>query len=417
MEPTSPQHDPRATADAETFAAEFLAREDQGLAPTLDVYVAGLPPEHRDDCRERIVTATRARGVLRELRRSPLEPADEPPSLRGFRIERLIGRGGVGAVYAAWDETLERPVAIKVLRRGAAADVRERVIREARKAAGIQDAGIVTVYSVIDEGEEPAIVMELVEGHPIDRAAAALGFREKAKLLQAVARALSVAHERGVIHRDLKPENVIVTPDLRPKVVDFGLAVDVGEEEGPGRFFKGTPLYASPEQAAARSLTPASDVFSFGSLMFTVLAGKPPFQGVTVEEVFERIAACEPPFPRTISSDIPEDLQAVCLACLAKEPQDRPSAADVAADIGRYLVGEPVRSRPSLYRDILRRRISAHSSELGDWECQGMISSQEKDRLDVVYRRILADEDHWIVDARKFTPAQTILYTGSWVTV
>ncbi|MFQ5654915.1 MAG: hypothetical protein ACE5GW_09315, partial [Planctomycetota bacterium] len=151
--------------------------------------------------------------------------------------------------------------------------------------------------------------------------------------------------------------------------------------------------------------------------MFTVLTGEAPFPGETTPEVLERITSTDPPFPREVAAGIPEDLQAICLACLARDPAQRPSAWEVATDLGRFLGGEPARLRPALYGDILRRRIAEHTSELGGWERQGMISTVERDRLHLVYRRILADEDHWIIDARRLTLPQTALYTGTWVVV
>ena len=409
--------DPQGNEAADTYVVDYLAQAEEGRAPELDRYLERVPPAYREVCRERIQTASRVRGVLSQLRQGANRTEKEAPVVKGFRIEREIGQGGLGKVYAAWDEVLERRVALKVLRRGTAADLRARILREARRAAAFQDPAIVTIFSVVDEGEYPAIVMEHVEGYPIDRGAASLTFRQKAKLLQAVARALAMAHERGIIHRDLKPENVLITPELRPKILDFGLALSLERDAGPRGLFEGTPLYASPEQVEGKGLAPASDIFSFGSLMFAVLTGKPPFQGASVQEVFEKITGSDPPFPRNVATGIPEDLQAICLSCLAREPEERPTAEEVATDLGRYLAGEPARLRPALYRDILRRRIAAHIDDLREWERQGMISPQEGDRLSLVYRRILADEDHWIVDARKLTLTQTILYTASWVVV
>jgi len=260
-------------------------------------------------------------------------------------------------------------------------------------------------------------VMELVEGFPIDQYAGSLTHVQGARALQEVARALAVAHRRGIIHRDLKPANVLLTPGLKPVILDFGLAVSLGEARELPSHFEGTPLYASPEQVGGGTLTPASDVFSFGSLMFKVLTGRAPFDGATVEEVFHSIKAARPPFLRDVAVGVPPDLQAICLACLAFKPEDRPAAADVALELGRFLAGEPVRLRPALYGDILRRRISEYSNDLGNWAHQGIISTDERDRLEVVHRRILADEDHWLVDARRLTLAQTILYTSTWIVV
>jgi serine/threonine protein kinase len=344
----------------------------------------------------------------------PLEPV---PSLPGFRIERKLGEGALGVVYAAHDEKLNRRVAIKVLRSGADEPVRRRVLDEARKTAALSDPAVVTIYSVLDESNPPAIVMELVEGFPLDRFAAELNFEQKARLLREVARGLAAAHERGLVHRDLKPDNIIVGPDLRPRILDFGLALSFEEASRQEGGFAGTPLYVSPEQARGGPLAPSSDVFSFGAVTFKVLTGRTAYVAATVREALEAIATTAPPFLRDVAVGVPEDLQAICLACLSWEPSDRPQAAEIAVELGRFLVGEPARLRPKLYDDLLRRNISEHASQARAWEGQSIISVEERDSLEIIHRRLLADEDHWIIDARRITPLQTILACGTWLAV
>ena len=409
----------RDPATTEELVAQYLSREASAVGDAaggdaaLEAFLAGVDPSLRDECRRQIEAATRARALIGELRATGPATAGDVPHIPGFRIDEPLGSGGMGTVYAAWDKALERRVAIKVLHRGGGAQ--DRILREARKVAALQHPGIVTVHSVTSE--PPAIVMEHIDGDPIDRVARSLDARRKALVLRRVVRALAAAAESGVIHRDLKPQNILLTPDLEPKILDFGLALSDVEGREARRAFEGSPDFASPEQAAGEALTPASDVFSFGSVMFTVLVGRPPFGGETLAELLANIRRAEPPFPRTVASDVPEELQAVCLACMARDPADRPTAAEVGVDLGRFLEGEPVRARPALYGDILHRSIAEHQTDLGDWQTQGMISTGERDRLDLVYRRILADEDHWIVDARRLTLPQTVLYTSTWTTV
>ena len=367
-----------------------------------------------------------AGGFLSEAGRTirvsmALPPASDStvvtPMIAGFKIERQLGRGGIGVVYQAWDEKLHRRVAIKTLHAVPDAEMRRRVLDEARKIAALRDTAIVNVHAVLDEHESPAIVMELVEGFPIDQFTTGLTIEQRACILQEIARALATAHRRGIIHRDLKPANVLVTPAMKPVILDFGLAVSLKEGERLRSRFEGTPLYASPEQASGKPLTAASDIFSFGSLMFKVLSGTTPFNGSTLTEVLDAIRTAKPPFLRDVAVGVPADLQAICLACLSPEPKDRPTAEQIQLELGRFLAGEPVRLRPALYSDILRRRISEYSNDLVNWEHQGMISADERDRLQVVHRRILADEDHWLIDARRLTLAQTILYTSTWLVV
>jgi serine/threonine protein kinase len=380
-------------------------------------YVAQLPEAVRKEARERIEAGLHVRKLRGQKRRPASEHQEEFPRLPGFRIESKLGEGGLGVVYAAHDEKLNRRVVIKVLRRRADEQVRRRVLDEARHTAALSDPAVVTVFSVLDDTDPPAIVMEFVEGYPLDRFVAQLNFEQKARLLREVARGLSVAHAHGLIHRDLKPDNVIVGPDMRPRILDFGLALSLEEANRQGRGFEGTPLYASPEQAKGEALSPASDVFSFGSLMFKVLTGKAPFAGDTISQVLEAIVSTAPPFLREVAVGVPEDLQAICLACLAWNPADRPSAELVTLELGRFLAGEQVRLKPKLYDDLLRRAISEQSNQAEAWESQSIISREERDALRIIHRRLLADEDHWIIDARRITPMQAVLTAATWLTV
>jgi len=346
-----------------------------------------------------------------------LDPVEPPPVLPGFRLERKLGEGGLGVVYAAFDEKLNRRVAIKILHSRADATVRRRALDEARQAAAVSDPAIITIYSVLDETDSPAIIMELVEGFPLDRFAAELNFEQKARLLREVARGLAVAHAHGLVHRDLKPDNIIVGPDLRPRILDFGLSLSFAEAGIPRRGFEGTPLYASPEQVLGRPLTAATDIFSLGAVMFKVLTGRPPFAGESIREVLEAITAATPPFLREVAIGVPEDLQAVCLVCLSANPADRPSAAEIALELGRFLAGEPVRHKPKLYDDLLRRSISEYAGHTREWAGQSIITREDYDALETVHRRLLADEDHWVIGARRITPLQTILSGATWLVV
>jgi serine/threonine protein kinase len=405
-----------ANLNAAARAVVFLRNPGEGAGSLVENYIATLPEAVQREARERIEAGLRVRQ-LRAQEEPQSGEREEPPQLPGFRIERKLGEGGLGVVYAAHDEKLNRRVAVKVLRRRADEPVRRRVLDEARKAAALGDPAIVTIFSVLDETDPPAIVMEMVEGFPLDRFAAELNFEQKARLLREVARGLAVAHERGLVHRDLKPDNIIVGPNMRPRILDFGLALSLEEAGRQGDGFEGTPLYASPEQVRGRPLTASSDVFSLGGLMFKVLTGRPPFAGKTASQVLEAIATTAPPFLREVAVGVPEDLQAVCLACLAWNPADRPTASEIALELGRFLVGEPVRLKPKLYDDLLRRSISEYSSQARGWESQSIISRDERDALEVVHRRLLADEDHWIIDARRITPLQTILSGATWLAV
>jgi serine/threonine-protein kinase len=398
-------------------AQRFLREVGPASPSQVEAFVREVPESLRGETRQRIQAALRARGWPVRTASAPAPAPDTPPRLPGYRIDHTLGSGSLGVVYAAHDEKLNRRVAIKVLRRQADPAVRQRLLGEARAAAALNDTAVVTVYSVLDETDPPAIVMEFVDGFVLDRFAAQLSFSQKAHLLREVARGLAAAHAHGVVHRDLKPANIIVGPDLRPRILDFGLALSLEEAAAHEGGFEGTPLYASPEQVLGQPLSPASDVFSLGSVMFTVLTGRPPFTGGTVSEVLEAIATTPPPFLREVALGVPEDLQAICLSCLAWDPADRPSASRVALELGRFLLGEPVLLRPRLYDDMLHRTVTEYGSLARSWEDQNIISAEERDSLEVVHRRLLTDEDHWLVEARRITPVQTLLSGGTWLAV
>jgi len=404
-------HDSALRREVESLLAALAAaggflQGPAGPAGTIRITGAALHP------------TAQAGAFLRDVKQADARAPEEPaPNLPGFRIERKLGEGALGVVYAAHDEKLNRRIALKVLRSRAHGPIRRRVLEEARNAASLNNPAVVTIFAVLDETDPPAIVMELVEGFSLDRFSAQLNFDQKARLLREVAGGLAAAHEHGLVHRDLKPDNIIVGPDMRPRILDFGLALSLEEASREQGGFAGTPLYASPEQVQGHPLTAASDIFSFGAVMFKVLTGRAAFAGETAAGVLEAIATTTPPFLREVAVGVPEDLQAICLACLAWEPAERPTAAEVAVELGRFLVGEPTRLKPKLYDDLLRRSISEHSAQARIWRSQSMISREEQDSLEIMHRRLLADEDHWIIDARRITHLQTILSCGTWLAV
>ena len=226
---------PAAHADA------FLRGFSSPSPGQVENFINQLPEAVRREVRDRIQAGLYVRQLLGQEHRPPSEHEEALPRLPGFHIDRKLGEGGLGVVYAAHDEKLNRQVAIKVLRRHSDEQVRRRVLDEARLTAALNDPAVVTVFSVLDENDPPAIVMEFVEGYPLDRFAAQLNFEQKARLLREVARGLSVAHTRGLIHRDLKPDNVIVGPDMRPRILDFGLALSLEEASRKGARVRGHP--------------------------------------------------------------------------------------------------------------------------------------------------------------------------------
>jgi tetratricopeptide (TPR) repeat protein/predicted Ser/Thr protein kinase len=273
-----------------------------------------------------------------------------PERVGKYRVVRLIGRGGMGVVYEAFDEELERPVALKLLEGAAAANasLRERLLREARSAARLGHPNIAAVY---DAGEG-WIAMRLVAGSALHLAPPA-DVATRVHRIRDAALAVQHAHEAGIVHRDLKPHNLLLEGE-RIFVTDFGLAKELAVDSSlslSGHVL-GSPSYMAPEQAQGRihAIDARTDVFGLGATLFHLLAGRPPFVDEDVVQLLRRIVEEEPPSLVTLAADVPRDLETIVLKCLEKDPARRyPTALALAEDLDRWLRGEPVLARrPSL---------------------------------------------------------------------
>jgi serine/threonine protein kinase len=288
-------------------------------------------------------------------RGSPALPPDWPGDRIGkYEILSLLGSGGMGEVFLARDPTLDRQVAIKLLRQRDSLneEMQRRFTMEARAAARVRHGAICPVYEIDFQDGHPYIVMPYVEGRPLNVLIQeqSLGAREAVSLVHQLAQAMSVAHEARIIHRDLKPQNIIVQSNGRPMILDFGLALLTREEDArvtsQGEVM-GTPAYMAPEQAAGASqqMGPWTDVYSLGVTLHELLTGQLPFRGDRVE-IMQRKMVEEPRSPRDLRPDLSPDLEAICLKALAKDPANRyASMAAFADDLDRFLRGKPVTVR------------------------------------------------------------------------
>jgi serine/threonine-protein kinase len=249
-----------------------------------------------------------------------------------YRVERLLGRGGMGTVFLAHDTTLDRRVALKLVESPAGTDdARARVLREARNAAALNHPNICTIHEVGEADGSAFIAMEYVDGEPLNErlAAGPLGLAEVLTYGQQAADALAFAHDRGVIHRDLKAANAIVSTAGRLKIVDFGLARRATLPDGtattivslaPGGLAIGTPYAMAPEQARGQPADERTDIWALGVLLYEMASGVKPFGGSAAADVFSSILRDRPaPLPDTV----PHALAVVIDRCLAKEPADR----------------------------------------------------------------------------------------------
>jgi serine/threonine protein kinase len=304
-------------------------------------------------------------GLLEERNR----PSMGFPSFPRFEIRTCIGEGASAIVYAAWDRELHRLVALKVLRHGIGLSeiARERFRREAQATAGLTHPHVVTVYDAGEANGQFYLVMELIEGRPFSEKLkeGKLPQTEALRLLVKVAQGVSAAHQKGIVHRDLKPANLLVTPSGEPKVSDFGLAHIIGDRTELTRTGTtlGTPLYMSPEQVEGRSreVTPRTDVYALGAILYEILTGHPPHQGEATMELYRSIVHDAVVSPRRLNPAVSPELEAITQKALEKGAAERyPTAGEFAQDLERHLAGEPVLARPPSIVTLARRSFWRH---------------------------------------------------------
>src|SRR6266702_782676 len=244
-----------------------------------------------------------------------------------FELHEIIGEGAMGAVWRAYDSVIRRFVALKLLSRaGRSADAQDRFMREARAAGALQHSAIVTIYDLGEADGQLFIAMELVDGRDLSSIIATrepLALERKLDIVIEVLQGLAYAHGRGVIHRDVKPSNVRVVPDGRVKIMDFGIArLQSADVSGSGAIV-GTPTYMAPEQITNGAITPATDVFAVGCLLYELLGYHKPFEGETVHGVLYQVLTTDPKPLRTMAPSIPAALERVVGKALNKVPEER----------------------------------------------------------------------------------------------
>ena len=261
-------------------------------------------------------------------------------TLGDYELIKEISRGGMGVVFLARQRSLNRLVALKMLRADALPNKadQERLLREAKAAAYLDHPNIVPIFEVGLHDGHNYFSMKLVDGSSLARRLPDFASDQKAAalLVATVARAVGHAHQRGILHRDLKPSNVLVDVQGQPHVSDFGLAKWVGEDAGLtlSAPILGTPGYMAPEQAEGKKgvVTTATDVYGLGTILYTLLTGRPPFQGESVLETIEDVKARDPEPPSTVNLQVDRDLETICLKCLEKEPHGRYASALALAE-------------------------------------------------------------------------------------
>lgn len=288
-----------------------------------------------------------------------------------YRIELELGRGGMGTVYKAFDQKLNRYVALKMLHVGASAvrEERARFLGEAELMAKLQHTNVVQVY---DHGEHEGkmyLVMEYIEGGSLDKDLRGRPQypRKSAEMVKTLADAVHVAHLSKIVHRDLKPANIMRTSSGVLKITDFGLAKRLQSQSGltPTGGLMGTPSYMAPEQAAGKSdVGPAADIYALGAMLYEMLTGRPPFLGASLPETLDQVQNAEPAPPSRLVPRLPRDIQTICLKCLQKSPGRRyTTAQDLADDLNNFLEGLPVKARPTHGVERMVRAIARKPKE------------------------------------------------------
>ena len=281
------------------------------------------------------------------------------PAPPGYEVLAELGRGGMGVVYKARQASLNRLVALKMILSGvhASANDMARFLIEAEAVAAMQHPNIVRIYEISQHDGRPYFTLEYLDGGTLSGRLrnGPLPANEAARIVKDLADGLAYAHDKGIIHRDIKPANVLFAADGTPKITDFGLAKQMGADHDRDSGLTatgaavGTPSFMPPEQARGEKATigPRADVYALGATLYAMLTGRPPFQGASVVDTLALVTTQEPLAPSQLVPRLPRDLETICLKCLEKDPAKRYATAhDLAADLSRFLAGEPIVARP-----------------------------------------------------------------------
>ena len=312
---------------------------------------------------------TVAPGIASELTAGECSLPVSGTTIDDYTIISEVARGGMGVVYRARHNELDRDIALKMVLESdsGSRELHDRFANEARAAAAIEHPGIVPVYDVGSWNGNPYFTMGFVEGeslHDLLRDGP-LTSQRAAEIARDVAHAIASAHQLKIVHRDLKPANILIDQFGNPKVTDFGVSkfLESASDLTTAGELVGTPHYMPPEQAGGNDgvICAASDVYSIGAVLYASLTGRPPFQAASPIDVVGQVIMQQPVAPSALVAGVPVELDVIVLKCLSKRSGDRyDDASELAADLTRYLDGDPIKARPPSLWQRLRLLIQRH---------------------------------------------------------
>ena len=365
-DPSQPDHlqDPRPEGDDQA-KKETAIRSEEGIDTAAELPT--IPPEQPTNPPELATIPPGSVPDSDNLPNSddfPTVPVDAQEQTEvvlkkdfvpGYDLLGELGRGGMGVVYQARDQKLKRLVAVKMILGGvhASQEDMQRFQTEAEAVAKLQHPNIVQIFEVGEYQGNPYISLEYQQGGGLDQKIAGKpqNIEESAKLIETLSRAMEVAHQQEIIHRDLKPANILLSSEGEPKITDFGLAKRMDDDSNQTKTgaVMGTPSYMPPEQASSsiETLGPAADTYALGAILYHLLTGRPPFQSETQLDTLMQVISDDPVPPSRLNSNVPADLETICLKCLQKDIKRRyTTAAALAEDLRRFQTGEPIAARP-----------------------------------------------------------------------
>ncbi|MFQ5734428.1 MAG: serine/threonine-protein kinase, partial [Planctomycetaceae bacterium] len=445
---------PEQLREIDVICDQFEADARAGQQPSIDEYLPRVDEPIRDHLRKELQVLQRETSQHGD--ETPAEGGDNRqtvgPSMivfnaqarscaegevqfRGFELLEEIapGVGGMGMVFKAREESLDRIVALKCAKSHLRdSDGREFFTQEARHAASLDHPQIVGVYNFVADHDPPYYVMQFVDGVPLDRACEGRDPAYVAALLEQAADVLAFAHDHGVIHRDIKPSNILVDPtgwargwDVNARsqgriyIADFGLAARWDGDSpmhSPDAPVLGTMHYIPPEvYSGIGRICPAIDVYALGVTMYRLLTGKHPFVGATVAELQDAVLHETVALLKDVNPSVPEPLQRICLKAMERDPEQRyESAHQLTDDLRRFSDGREVLARPTRYKTELQGLLQNHSTEIRGWQEKNLIRVPDMDRLLFPYRMLMTSDSPWRALSRSFPWETVLMRVGGW---